>query len=734
MRLTSEAKSRFEHDDLMDRGRALIEESIKFGVTHMRAFVEVDFGVEMKCLDAGLELKAEFRDKCYIQICVFAQDPIFSHDHGSRSMTDLLENAIQKHEVEVLGSTPYVEKSLELQEENIKWTIETAKLYQLHLDFHLDYHLNEHQKPMVYSAIERLHRINWTTNYEHKEFRTVVFGHCTRLTLLDGNEWHKLRQEIRDLPVSFVGLPTSDLFMMGRPDEATGGSIRVRGTLQVIEMIKKYDFNVALGINNVGNAFTPQGTCDPMSLTSLGVGIYQAGTKADAQILLECVSTRARQAIGIYVEHNINSNLDIGSPSSFVIFGTKGSRNFRARKSIQELVYDAGFERTTIFEGNEISSLVSSQYSLYSTTHSEMHDPFPIPPSQWLSQAVQPFADYFHLTTLPLHIHEVLGSFLAYTFINKVVAPQVSIRLFPEKYSKFSAERKLNWDVHVVSLCQSSLINVLALWVMFVDEERKNMTAQERVHGYTGAAGMIQGLATGYFLWDLMITLQNLRVFGIGMLAHATSALLVFSFGFRPFVNFYGCTFILYELSSPFLNFHWFFDKLDMTGSKPQLYNGIALLFTFFCCRLVWGTYQSLRVYQDVWRSMHNQPSSSASINIDALANGTASALDAAAGHSATPIHNDIMRFANDEFIPLWLGFTYLGSNLVLNTLNFYWFGKMIEAVRKRFQPTKEGRQKDKAIAIKSTGANGKTRISVEESEVRRRKALDDNEPIAAVS
>ncbi|KAA8573682.1 hypothetical protein EYC84_005259 [Monilinia fructicola] len=613
---------------------------------------------------------------------------------------------------------------------------------------------------MVYSAIDRLHKANWTTNCEHKEFRTVVFGHCTRLTLLDSNEWQKLRQEIRNLPVSFVGLPTSDLFMMGRPDEATGGSNRVRGTLQVTEMIKKYDFNVAIGINNVGNAFTPHGTCDPMSLTSLGVGIYHAGTKADAQILLECVSTRARQAIGIYVEHNINSNLDVGSPSSFVIFGTKGSRNFRVRKSIQELVYDAGFERTTIFEGNEIHKyldllhsrqeshillntlsvlrqegrylLVPFKYSLYSTIHSEMHDPFPIPPSPWLSQAVQPFADYFHLTTLPLHIHEVLGSFLAYTFINKVVAPQVSIRLFPEKYSRFSAERKLNWDVHVVSLCQSSLINVLALWVMFVDEERKNMTAQERVHGYTGAAGMIQGLATGYFLWDLMITLQNLRVFGIGMLAHATSALLVFSFGFRPFVNFYGCTFILYELSSPFLNFHWFFDKLDMTGSKPQLYNGIALLFTFFCCRLVWGTYQSLRVYQDVWRSMHNQPASSASINIDALANGTASALDAAAGHSATPIHNDIMRFANDEFIPLWLGFTYLGSNIVLNTLNFYWFGKMIEAVRKRFQPTKESRQKDKAIAVKSTGANGKTRISVGESEVRRRKALDDNEPIAA--
>lgn len=130
---------------------------------------------------------------------------------------------------------------------------------------------------------------------------------------------------------------------------------------------------------------------------------------------------------------------------------------------------------------------------------------------------------------------------------------------------------------------------------------------------------------------------------------------------------------------------------------------------------------------------MHHQPGI-ASINIDMLANGTASAMDAAAGHSAAPLQNDIMRFADNEFIPLWLGFTYLGSNVVLNTLNFYWFGKMIEAVRKRFQPVKEGRQKEKAIATKSTGTNGKIRISVEDSEVRRRKALDDDEPIATVS
>jgi len=218
----------------------------------------------------------------------------------------------------------------------------------------------------------------------------------------------------------------------------------------------------------------------------------------------------------------------------------------------------------------------------------------------------------------------------------------------------------------------------------------------------------------------------------------------VFSFGFvsisdfeaeqpltslqRPFVNYYGCTFILYELSSPFLNFHWFFDKLDMTGSKPQLYNGIMLLFTFFSCRLVWGTYQSVRVYQDVWAIMHHTPAA-ASIHFDALNNGTAGSAAAAAGKSAAPIHGDIMRFAGEEYVPLWLAFTYLGSNVILNTLNFYWFGKMVETVRKRFQPPKEDRRREKAVATRSTGANGKVRIEADETEVRRRNVVENDLP-----
>lgn len=187
-------------------------------------------------------------------------------------------------------------------------------------------------------------------------------------------------------------------------------------------------------------------------------------------------------------------------------------------------------------------------------------------------------------------------------------------------------------------------------------------------------------------------------------------------------MNYYGATFILYELSSPFLNFHWFFDKLDMTGSTAQLINGGVLLLVFFFCRLVWGNYQSIRVYQDVWKALHHVPAA-ASVHFDALANATA---DAALGNSAEPLHRaGIMQFAGDEYCPLWLALTYMGSNVILNALNFYWFTKMVDAIRKRVNPALPKKEKAPNGGVtKSTGPNGESKLTVHDTTTRKRKTV----------
>lgn len=45
----------------------------------------------------------------------------------------------------------------------------------------------------------------------------------------------------------------------------------------------------------------------------------------------------------------------------------------------------------------------------------------------------------------------------------------------------------------------------------------------------------------------------------------------------------------------------------------------------------------------------------------------------------------EVWTFAAVKAVPMSLAVIYLASNVVLTSLNIYWFGKMIETVRKRF-------------------------------------------------
>jgi cytosine/adenosine deaminase-related metal-dependent hydrolase len=305
---TAEAKKRYTEDDLYLRGAQLLATSYRQGVTALRAFVEIDHVTDTKALRTAVRLKKDFSHLVEMQICAFAQDPIFSTDFGDQNRV-CIESALVEyaHDIDVLGSTPYVEKSRDAAVRNIEWAIQTALANNLHLDFHLDYNLDSAStlRPLTYTVVDKLQQNQWAGRADAS--KTIVLGHCTQLSGLTVLELRDLARRIREskLPIFFVGLPTSDLFMMGRPADSTDGSAkphtRSRGTLQVPSLIRDYGLSACLGVNNVGNAFTPYGTGDPLQLASLGVGIYQSGTPEDAKILYSCVSWGARRAIGFEI-------------------------------------------------------------------------------------------------------------------------------------------------------------------------------------------------------------------------------------------------------------------------------------------------------------------------------------------------------------------------------------------------------------------------------------------------
>jgi len=183
---------------------------------------------------------------------------------------------------------------------------------------------------------------------------------------------------------------------------------------------------------------------------------------------------------------------------------------------------------------------------------------------------------------------------------------------------------------------------------------------------------------------------------------------------------------------------HWFFDKLGMTGSRAQLYNGLVLIGTFFSCRLVWGTWQSFLIYRDLWFGVTIGPDYTAILGAGKSANG-----DFVVSPTSPPArYAETMRFVTpDTVIPIWLAAVYVGSNLTLNSLNFYWFFKMIDAVRKRFEPAAEGKKGDKAeresekLLKGSADGTAVLATGVAEEDVttraRRRTLLDGEDPDA---
>lgn len=106
-----------------------------------------------------------------------------------------------------------------------------------------------------------------------------------------------------------------------------------------------------------------------------------------------------------------------------------------------------------------------------------------------------------------------------------------------------------------------------------------------------------------------------------------------------------------------------------------------------------------------------------------------------AAGHASTYPSEEIMRFAGDTTVPLWLALSYLFSNIVLNMLNYYWMGKMIETIRKRFpppfgtkgtekveEPEKHSTEKPQVEVQRGLYQDGRKTVEIEGREVRSRR------------
>ncbi|KAJ2009910.1 hypothetical protein GGI04_000009 [Coemansia thaxteri] len=205
----------------------------------------------------------------------------------------------------------------------------------------------------------------------------------------------------------------------------------------------------------------------------------------------------------------------------------------------------------------------------------------------------------------------------------------LSSLVFGAKFDSLTARQKYDWGIRVVSQIHAITVVLLAIPIFFKQE-----LLNDKLYGFDN-----------YASWVYAIVCGDAQKLGAGFVVHAFASFGVYILSYKPSLQYYGASFIMFEVSTIFLNNSWWMDKLGMTGSRLQLYNAIALLSTYFVVRLVFGPYMSYRLFEDL------------------KAHGT---------NTSVAVYY-FYRIANHSII----------------LLSYYWFYLMVSAVRKRFAPSK---------------------------------------------
>jgi cytosine deaminase len=120
--LASSLKKHYNEEDITKRVRNVLKQSIRFGATHLRAFIDVDTKAKLTAVRAMLKVRREFRSRLTLQLVAFPQEGIAS-DPGAE---EYVRKAMAEG-ADVVGGIPWIEKTERKQSDHIDIIFKIAK-------------------------------------------------------------------------------------------------------------------------------------------------------------------------------------------------------------------------------------------------------------------------------------------------------------------------------------------------------------------------------------------------------------------------------------------------------------------------------------------------------------------------------------------------------------------------------------------------------------------------------
>jgi cytosine deaminase len=282
----SKVKASYTVESVKERASRYLMLAKKYGVSHIRAFADVDTKAKLMAVDALCELREQLKSEISIQVVAFPQDGVIMEPGAE----ELVRKALDKG-ADVVGGIPWIERTEEDQRAHIQKMINLAV---------------EYNKPVAMlvddAANKELHTVEMLAEMAHRAGLDgrVEACHARALQLYDDSRLREVAQKIRTAGMGLVTDPHT-------------------GPLHIpVEKLARYGVDIAIGQDDCSDAYYPYGRCKMTEVAFLASHLLWRMDYEGVDRIYDMVTTSPARIIGVN-----DFGLKAGNTANLVILPAK---------------------------------------------------------------------------------------------------------------------------------------------------------------------------------------------------------------------------------------------------------------------------------------------------------------------------------------------------------------------------------------------------------------------------
>ena len=284
--LASRVKESYKEDWILENVRTALNLAKEYGVTHIRAFADVDSKAKLEGIKALLKAKEEFKDVIELQVVAFPQDGVLRDIEAY----DLVYESV-KMGADVVGGIPWIELTEKDEEAHID------KMFKIALEFDKDISMlvDDAGDPTL-KTIEKLA----VKTIEYKYFGRVIAHHARAMSMYPTPYLMKLIALLKKGGVSVVTDPHT-------------------GPLHVpVRELLENGVLLSLGQDDISDAYYPYGRNNMLEVAFLASHILWMTTRTDMEVLYDMITKNPAKAMRIK-----DYGLEVGKIANLIVLNAK---------------------------------------------------------------------------------------------------------------------------------------------------------------------------------------------------------------------------------------------------------------------------------------------------------------------------------------------------------------------------------------------------------------------------